>query len=344
MAFSIPTYELHVRPNTMHGSQTAAPSPHIFLLHTSPNTPSDNWGSDQTRKFATASSYEWWGLYEIKIDSSWNTAAEGSQFSFPIDAHHHTSDPGGASVASFHIKYEQGNLRLQHQPNFPNHEWTIVSSLSKGVWHSLVIRLILGRTDGTVSAVGHPNGGMGRTRIWVDGSDTPFDSGNVNNLTNTSGVIQNRLILLDGNYSRDISQESVSSFTAGRWASTLSAALLDSSITKTGEQVANLYDGSGVNLGPSTYTTLTSRQDTDFVLPPSLGGGSVPTTPTHLGPWTTPVQYNSENTVLPPTVTEQHVGPWVTRVEYNSGAFTLLGSLVLTAESPTSLTLTPEVV
>jgi hypothetical protein len=326
MAFAIPTYELH--------KQAATGATAIWVHHTSPTIPTNTWGGIAIRSIPFATSYEWWALYEFKIDTSWNTAADGAQYVLPFESHGTATDPSWSGVSPMHVKYENGNLMLQHQPNSPSHEWTVISSVTKGVWHSIVGRFIYGRLDGTVSATGHPNGGMGRTRIWYDGNDTPFDTGNINNITRVGAALDANLVILEGNYSEVSQQMAIASFTAGRWGKTLSEALADSAITKTGDQ--------GVG-GGNFYTTLTSRQDTDFVLPPSLGGGTPPPTPTHLGPWVTSVQYNSDNTVAPPTVFEQHIGPWTTNLGYNSSALTVGGNLVLEAESATTLTLTPEV-
>ena len=258
--FDIPTYELHVKPNTWDGALTGAQ--YIFIYHTSPTTPTGQWGGTPIRQLQTATSWEWWMATEIKIDSSWNDANDGSQYALPLDLHNVPGDVGwssGSGVSAVHIIYRDADLKLQHEYNSPN-MFVVVDTLSKNVWHSILMQLVLGRTDGTTPQ-------PGRTKIWVDGS-LALDTGNVNNLQRFNGVNQAKMTVLDGNYSANINQESISYMTASRWGTTKAACLADSSITRRGAGATTIYDGSGSNLGPSTYSIITSRKSTDFISPP----------------------------------------------------------------------------
>lgn len=255
--FSIPTYELAL-PST---SALVA----LWVTHYSPTIPYALTGGTflcREANWATAG-YEYWMLTQFYIASSYGSGNNAARYSVVLDMHPvggETGWDGVGGVSPMHIKYRDGNLMLQHEPNNPN-EWVVASALSKDVWHSLVVHVIFGRSG--FSVPGHPNGGMGRTRIWLDGSDSPFDTGNVSNIW---GAYQNlaattRLTVLEGTYGPN-SQASFTRMTAQRWGTTLSAALADSQITRTGFSPTG-----GVNA-----SVIASRNSSDFVLPPSLEG------------------------------------------------------------------------
>lgn len=355
MAFSIPTYELHVRPNYAHGSSGGTNHNAVWIFQTSSTSLSHEEGkgriiSTPLAQNGKGQSWEWWFAFEFKIDPSWDPTRQGDWGTCTFETHNDSLDQGGIGwiadfgygTAPFQGNYTKGNYYIQLQDNFPNHLMLVLPRAAKGVWHSILIQLIFGRLDGSVSASGHPNGGKGRCRVWANGSDTPIDSGDISTLQRdthpSTGIdtVQSRFYSNEGFYTFNTPAELIYSFSGTRVGKTLSECLGDSTITKIGDQVSNVYLGGTPNLGPSSYTTLTSRLDTDFLLPPSLGGGGAPTTLPHNGRWTDAVQWNAAGGVNTP-VQDSHLGRWTAAVPWNAS----VEGTVLPPKTRRSLTLTP---
>jgi hypothetical protein len=231
------------------------------------------YGGVQLRHFFLSQSYEWWILQEYYIDPSFpGPGPDGSQYALPLDLHPVGGEVGWrgeGGISNTHIKYENGNLVLQQyiQSDYGlPQDYTIATNPAKGVWHSIVMHLILGRPG--LSVPGHPNGGNGKVEIWHDGSNTPLVVNPTANLYPDKPGLTNwrattRLAYLEGHYSQNATQQQICRITAGRCGTTLPLALADSAITKTGDI--------GVDSGAS-YVAVTPRSSADFILPTSLGG------------------------------------------------------------------------
>src|SRR3990167_2084741 len=272
MGFAIPTYEVHVKP--IYSSSADNPASNyrvVWTKHASPTTypaPSNNGRMLQTPNSPRAdlgpSGWEWWLGFEGEIDPAWGASKQGWGW--------------GEGTSSVQTSYVSNNWRVWAFANRPNEFLVIDDLITKGDWHSFLVKLTLGRTDGSVSATGHPNGGNGRVLVWEDGSDTEYDTGNINTLQRAQHpvtgdwYVQTQLDLWEGFYTANCEAEMILSHTAIRVGRTMAECLADSQITKVADVVADIYDGSGTNLGPSFYTALTSRQSTDFLLPAELGG------------------------------------------------------------------------
>lgn len=302
---ALPTYEAHVMPNHYPSTSTAADNlRNVTLYHDSPSTSTIN---TYTRIIATPDaqrsetigrrSWEWWIALEMKVDSSWDSTKQGAFGSTNPGCHNLPYDVGntgsggvgwgfGEGTSAVQLDYISDDLNLHIQPQPPTftppNTVTAVANMTKGVWHSILLQVILGRADGTISASGHPNGGNGRIKAWIDGSDTPISSGDCSTLqrainpANGTAYTQTLMGVWDVLfYTRQDSEsfiELIMSATAVRIGRTLAECLADRP-TLVGDLVANIYDGSGLNLGPSYYNTLVggnARTTSDFQVPPSL--------------------------------------------------------------------------
>ena len=299
MGFAIPTYEVHVKPNYYSSADNPASNYRVvWTKHASPTTypaPSNNGRMLQTPNSPRAdlgpSGWEWWLAFEVKIDPSWDASKQGWWGTgAPANLHNTPNDVGnvngsgalgwgwGEGTSSVQTSYVSNNWRVWAFANRPNDVLLIDDLMTKGDWHSFLVKLTLGRSDGSVSASGHPNGGNGRVLVWEDGSDTEYDSGNINTLQRAQHpvtgdwYVQTQMLVWEGFYTANSDAELILSHTAVRVGRTMAECLADSQITKVSDVVADIYDGSGTNLGPSYYTVLTSRQSTDFLLPAELGG------------------------------------------------------------------------
>lgn len=308
-AIIVPTYKLHVKPNYyVQSDGIAAGYRVVWVDHRSPTTNVMPNGDVRTiaspnavHPSAVLKSWVWWLAWEMLVDPTWDPSRQGNWGTFTPNCHNSANDVGnsihggigwgfGAGTSSVQTDYIGGNLYQHIQndfTNFPSGNNLVQANLSKGVWHSVLMELTMGRIDGSVSAAGHPFSGHGRIRTWLDGSDTPVDTGPTNTLQkavknddpnsplNGQTFVQTLMDCWSGFYSGFAdSMELIISTTAVRIGRSLSECLADQPV-KVGDRVANLYDGSGTNLGPSFYETLTgaqSRTNQTFLLPPSLGG------------------------------------------------------------------------
>ena len=200
VATPLPTYRISVKPN--HYSDNDGPAENyraVWVDHSSantsdqfPNTASVIASPMSTDPRATKKSWVWYFAHEVMIDPSWDPSKQGAWGTTAPEGHNCAHDVGstghggigwgfGAGSASFQMDFVGGNL-YQHIENadyniFPKGRNVVAAPLSKGVWHSVLTELTLGRTDGSVPSAGHPYNGKGRVRTWMDGSDVPVDTG-----------------------------------------------------------------------------------------------------------------------------------------------------------------------
>lgn len=293
VAFGIPTYEIHVRPKYYNGADGAASGYRaVWLKHVSNTTSSTSNGG---RELLTPQSprtgiksWEWWSAWELWIDPAWDPAKQG-QWGTMHNWHTAASDVGGPcgpigwawpddGVSSFFYSFMGGNL---YRGGLNGVQTALLTQgLTKGVWHSLLTQYIGGRTDGSIPAAGHPNGGKGRVRLWLDGNDTPIDSGDTNTLRRATcpkdgiAYTQTALWMWDGFYTKNCTQDCASRFVAARFGRTLAECLADNTVRLDRTEISNILDPNGIgpDLGPSTYATLTPRTNLDFKVPTSFGG------------------------------------------------------------------------
>ena len=297
--FPLPTYETHVRPKYYNGADGAASGYRaIWLKHKSDTTSATSNGGRELltpqSPRAGIKSWEWWSAWEFYVDPSWDYTKQG-QWGTIHNWHTAASDVGGAcgpigwswpsdGVSSVSMGYISGNLYKHISQGIGNQ--IVQSALPKGQWHSILNQVILGRTDGSIPAAGHPNGGMGRWRTWLNGMNTPIDSGNTNTLRRATcpkdGVTytQTAMWFWDGFYTKNCTQDCVSRLVAARFGRTLAECLADKTVRLDRTEISNILDPNGVgpDLGPSTYSTLTSRTNNDFRVPPTLGGSAATAT------------------------------------------------------------------
>lgn len=284
-------------------------------------------------------SWEWWFIGSLTIPVGSNLS---SRTFTTLDLHNTASDVGGGigwnfgSLVSpfyFTIRADGSRYRiwLNHPPNEPNNEFLLVSTVTLGARYDFVIQVIWGRLDQQIGlagpgvsgggVAGHPNNGYGRTRVWINGSDTPLDTGNINNLqraanggsTYTQTAFQGPW---DGYY------------TFGSALSTTYS--LETSATRVGRSFGEAQNDSSLTLlssllagGTASQTSLSALSSDDILLPSSLTGGDpTPTPSSHFGRWTAATQWNagviSDPPDQPPTVVEGHLGRWATVTEWNA--------------------------
>lgn len=297
-------------------------------------------------------SWEWWFIGSMKVPvGSPTTARTFTTF----NVHNTALDVGGGigwnygdQVSAFQLLVRpngsQYNIWLNHSPNSPNNEFLLASNVTPGTLYTFTVQLIWGRLDQQIGlagpgvsgggVAGHPNNGYGRTRVWVNASDTPIDTGNINTL-------QRAVNPSDGKtYTQTAAEGPWDGYYGYGGSSFPTTYSLEVTATRVGRSFGEAkLDGTngfslleeGVFAGSASVTTLTSLVDTDIALPPSLtGGSSPPPTPTsHFGRWTDSVQWNAGviagEPETPPTVNEQHLGRWSSYVEWNAaGAANIL--------------------
>jgi hypothetical protein len=278
--YSIPTYAITHTPGMQwNGYANLAQA---FVFHTSPNVPSGSWGGIPVKQFRTPQadavngSWEWWFLYEHYIPTDWPQASEMSMYMCGFECHTVPGDvgwnDGGEGVpgtAPIQTSYKGGRFHIQHEGNYPNHIFQYgPNPIPKGVWHSIAVRTIFGRMDGTVPVAGHPNNGKGRTRIYLNGTQA-LDTGDITILYRrpSDGAILSKGDMFEGIYTRPPSASLVSYTTAVRMGRTLAEAQADTGTVLNGSQLADTYVGPGANLGPAFYTVQTPRTSSDFVAP-----------------------------------------------------------------------------
>jgi hypothetical protein len=238
---------------------------------------------------------------------------------------------------------------------------------TKGVWHSHLVELTLGRVD--LTSYNGVQVTPGRVRVWTDGNDTPKDSGPTNTvfyLTNPANghrILQGVMVQWMGHYTRNSTVSLSFRATAPRMGTTLGACLTDTPVF-VNSLVSNILDPNGVgpNLGPSTFSVIASRSSSDFLLPPSLGGSTIPDPVVpKIGEWTTARQWNASSPIIidpevPPTVVEANLGPWATATQWNAASVNTdppggggtedppgdPTGLTLTTDAPGTLTLIPD--
>jgi len=279
--FDIPTWQVSSTATTGEGNPEAFQS---WLIYDYPTTPVDSWGGTPITAFwtpqadAARGSWEWWWLYEVNIPTSWDAGSEGTMNALGLDAHNQPGDvgwnfePGCASgVSSIHLRYKGGNLLLQHErqqdDNTGPNEY-VIKNITEGGWHSVACQFILGRLDGTIPASGHPNGGKGRTRIYVDGP-LALDTGDINILQRDkcTGQIQKRMANIQGLYNGGMSSSHTAQITAARAGKTLAQALAHSTFNF--HEV--YYNASGRKADGTprfhTWTKIASRRSDQFIAP-----------------------------------------------------------------------------
>jgi hypothetical protein len=155
------------------------------------------------------------------------------------------------------------------KPPAPKHQATMrLPAPARNAWHTYVVHLVLGRTDGTTA---HP----GALEVWVDGSNKPaIDVKNVNTLQRANGVTQKWMQLWEGDYTRALQKVQVQSFALTRIGRTLKQALRDRPTSIGSSAPGQYYTGSGVNDGPPTVTKMPSRFADQAQIPSSLGGNT----------------------------------------------------------------------
>jgi hypothetical protein len=378
VAYSIPTYSITVNPKYYYASDGTIGYRAVWLKHSSANAtqaPRNDgrqilapWSVWPGRK-----SRVWWFALEHFVETSWNPAGQGSWGRGPINLHNSPQDEesigwswGGVPSAEAY-DYINGQFQIAiESSSFPSQTMPLFPSYTKGVWHSHLCCLELGRVDIT-NYNGFPIQ-PGRVRVWSDGNDTPKDSGPTNTvfyLTNPANghrVLQGVMTEWLGHYTKNSTSSLGLRATAPRLGITLGECMTDTPVL-VNSAVSDILDPNGVgpDLGPSTYSVLSSRSSSDFLLPPSLGGSTVPDPVVpKIGEWTTAIQWNASSTVtppdVPPTVVEANLGPWATATQWNAASVNTdppggggtpddeddPTGLTLTTDAPGTLTLTPD--
>lgn len=240
--FAIPTYQVNCP--ALNGLTN------VFLCHTSPNMYTYVGGNTLRAVHFPTHGYEYWCAFEVYIPASFGGA---SNFALPMDLHAIGGENGWNTVSCTHIKFKSGGLMLQHEPNAQN-EWLFFPTPPRDTWHSILAHFIFGRLDGQFPQVG-------RTRLYVNGSNTPaLDTGSINNVWGAGGAGAAKpttLSCLEGTYNGSTSQAISARVTAARWGTTYASCLADSAITFTGTSIG----------GGATYTQIASRLSSDFQAP-----------------------------------------------------------------------------
>jgi hypothetical protein len=138
-------------------------------------------------------------------------------------------------------------------------------------WHTYVVDIVFGRTDGTTAR-------PGALRVWVDGADTPaIDVHDVNTLQRVGDRTQRWMQLWEGDYTQDLQQVATQDLVLTRIGRTLQEALLDRP-TLAGKS-AERYSGTGENLGPPGLTAIGTVPAAATRVPASLGANDLPPDP-----------------------------------------------------------------
>lgn len=140
-------------------------------------------------------SWEWWCLGSTMIPTSWPNGT-GKRFA-TINPHTSSYDVGntghggigwyfGGGVSPWHIFFSDGQAPPDAENDFtlyldpsPSTSWSIVDDVVRARRYDFTIRVIWGRMDKELGLAGpgnpgggigdHPNGGMGRVWVYVDG-------------------------------------------------------------------------------------------------------------------------------------------------------------------------------
>lgn len=340
---TLPTVDAYVRPKYYTADERSVGYRSVWVKHVSPTT-SETPNPESRMLLAPWSSRSgiksdtWWIAMDHWVDSAWDPATQGAWGTGPLNLHNTSYDEEGigwnwgTGTSSIQYDYISGNfyVHIEHG-NFPSSRLLVKSSYAKNTWHSILMKLTLGRTD--VTSYNGQTVSPGRVQIWLDGSDTPIDSGPTNtvqravNPSTGNTVLQGAMMCWGGHYTKNSTSELHLKFTAPRVGRTLSECLGDTNLTFKADWVGNILDPNGVgpDLGPSSYTIGTSRSTTDFLLPPSLGGSAPPVTPTVFGAWTTAQRINaaveSGTPDQPTTVLEHFNGEWTGVQRINATSF-----------------------
>ncbi len=294
------TYDYVAQPYTDDGGGQCHQS--VWALGKSPTTPyvsPDSYKQQQryilanpnaTDSAGNRGSDEWWFMFNHYFDSSYNISRAGYSNSF-FNLHNVAGDNGpsggvgwgfGSGVSSYHLFNDgvndpDGTLILLE--NDIAHNKTKIPTPSVNQWHSYVVHIVFGRTDGTT-----PRAGM--SEVWMDGNKVA-DVRNVNTLQRAKGpdgnyYTQQWLQLWQGTYTsgapcQPANTSAVSGkLTLARIGKTSSEAIND--VPQYSGTLATSHIAGQPNYGDGSLK-LSSTQLTvgDLILPAELGGsGSVP--------------------------------------------------------------------
>jgi hypothetical protein len=141
------------------------------------------------------------GVMMLEIEKEWEEAFQGEwgrmwnlhNTSLEKDQAGWATAPGNSACA---MDYIGGNLTFNVDDN-PVKNYTIKAGLQKAIRHTVAMKLVLGRNDGTTAR-------PGRLRIWLNG-DLAVDKNNINTVWKFSnGVIQRWMWVWAGFYSRNV--------------------------------------------------------------------------------------------------------------------------------------------
>lgn len=212
---------------------------------------------------------EWWFALEWKWDPSFDRSGDwGRYFNF----HNVAGDVGwsyGSGVSAVAFDYsphrDLHQLTLQYDPtkHFP------LPQPEHGVWQSMLVHVVFGRTDGTTAR-------PGLVQVWLNGNDVPVvDAPNVNTLQRALNPAtkeyqtQQWVQLWEGYYTRSLPEtEKINlEHVIARAGTTVEGALADRPIRA--RAWGSVHDPSlGSNYGNSTSVVSTSRTTADFKVPP----------------------------------------------------------------------------
>ena len=342
MAFSVPAADIYVRPKYNLSDEITEGYNHVAVKWGSPTTTQSPNGES---RFLMApwcvrsgiKSDTWWVVGEDWIDPAWDTANQGAWGTGCWNFHNSSYDEEGigwnwgAGTSSLQLDYIGGALKIHCEHG--NSGLVVKSNYAKDTWHSIVMKITLGRTDITsyTNSQGTFAVSPGRVQVWLDGSDTPIDTGPTNTVQRAVNPSTGRTILqgLMMNWAQHYTKNTTTvlhrKITAQRVGRTLSEALADSNITFYQDSVSDTYNPNapGSDFGPSSYTIF-SRQSTDLVVPASLGGSAPPVTPTVFGEWTSALQVNAgvtSGTPETPTTVVHGAGNWTGVQRVNASSF-----------------------
>jgi hypothetical protein len=135
-------------------------------------------------------------------------------------------------------------------------------------WHTYVVDLVLGRTDGSTVR-------PGALRVWADGADRPvIDVSNINTLQRFDGVTQKWMQVWEGDYTRALQRPATQSLVLTRIGGTLAEALSDRPTADATTVPGQFYTGSGADLGPPTAKRIEPRLASSARIPAALGGNT----------------------------------------------------------------------
>lgn len=334
-------------------------------------------------------SWEYWFSGSFKVPS--NHPSSGPAYTF-FNQHNSSRDVGntggggigwgfGIGVSAIRMIYvpSSDEWKLAVEPASPNNEF-LLQTINRATLYDYIVQVIWGRLDQQLGLAGpgvsgggigsHPNNGYGRVRVWVNGSNTPLDTGNINTLQRSknpdNGTTYTQTLIdgpWDGWYTPTLSSGSPSvEVSATRVGTSFGEMIVDGQSTAFTMLSESTSDG-GSQTGSGT--TLTPIDSDDFRVPTSLGGEPPPvvppTTTSNYSPWSVAEQWNASTGVtdpppdVPPTVVEGNIGQWSTAAAWNAygwltpapdpTAVTLTAPsasvVTLTAKTPITVTITP---